>query len=84
MEVQPNQVEYSETKRLLKFFSYFKSMESRGIPPTSILRKFVGGSSFNVLINHKPSTPEQIPVLKLQTTDATQIFVYEEIICLLL
>ncbi len=46
MEVQPNNIEYSEAKRLLKFFSYFKSMESRGIPPTSILREFVGGSSF--------------------------------------
>lgn len=46
LEVQPNQVEYSEAKRLLKFFSYFKSMESRGIPPTSIVREFVGGSSF--------------------------------------
>lgn len=46
MEVQSNNPEYSEAKRLLKFFSYFKSMDSRGIPPTSILREFVGGSSF--------------------------------------
>ena len=47
LEVQPNQDEYSEAKRLLKFFSYFKPMQPREIPPTSILREFLGGSSFS-------------------------------------
>jgi uridine kinase len=47
LEVQPNQPEYSEANRLLKFFSYFKPIEPREIPPTSILREFLGGSSFN-------------------------------------
>lgn len=47
LEVQPNQPEYSEANRLLKFFSYFKPMQPREIPPTSILREFLGGSSFS-------------------------------------
>jgi len=46
LEVQPNQREYSEATRLLKFFSYFKTIQTFDIPPTSILREFVGGSSF--------------------------------------
>jgi len=46
LEVQPNQPEYSEANRLLKFFSYFKPIQQREIPPTSILREFLGGSSF--------------------------------------
>ncbi|MCU4177581.1 nucleoside kinase [Carboxylicivirga sp. N1Y90] len=47
LEVQPNQLEYSEACRLLKFFSYFKAVQSKEIPPTSIIREFVGGSSFS-------------------------------------
>ncbi|WP_462317229.1 uridine kinase family protein [Marinilabilia sp.] len=47
LEVQPNQKEYSEANRLMKFFSYFKPMQHREIPPTSILREFLGGSSFS-------------------------------------
>nr|WP_321453033.1 nucleoside kinase [uncultured Carboxylicivirga sp.] len=47
LEVQPNQKEYSEARRLLRFFSYFKPLLSTDIPPTSILREFVGGSSFD-------------------------------------
>jgi uridine kinase len=46
LEVQPNQPEYSEANRLLKFFSYFKPIQPKEIPPTSILREFLGGSSF--------------------------------------
>jgi len=47
LEVQPNQPEFVEANRLLKFFSYFKPMQPREIPPTSILREFLGGSSFS-------------------------------------
>jgi uridine kinase len=47
LEVQPNQPEYAEATRLLDFFSYFKPLKPREIPPTSILREFLGGSSFN-------------------------------------
>lgn len=46
LEVQPNQPEYSEANRLLNFFSYFKPLKPAEIPPTSILREFLGGSSF--------------------------------------
>ena len=38
--------EYSEANRLLKFLSYFTPVSDREIPPTSLLREFVGGSSF--------------------------------------
>ena len=47
LEVQPNQPEYAEAKRLLNFFSYFKPIQPTEIPPTSIIREFLGGSSFN-------------------------------------
>lgn len=46
-EVQPNQEEYNTAQRLLKFFSYFLSVDDEEIPPTSIIREFLGGSSFN-------------------------------------
>jgi uridine kinase len=38
--------EYTETHRLLKFLRYFIEIPDREIPPTSLLREFVGGSSF--------------------------------------
>lgn len=38
--------EYTETHRLVKFLNYFISIPEREIPPTSLLREFVGGSSF--------------------------------------
>jgi uridine kinase len=44
--VTENREEYSESTRLLKFLSYFKPMEDNEIPPTSLLREFLGGSSF--------------------------------------
>ena len=39
-------VEYSESYRLLKFLSYFEPIDLRLIPSTSLLREFLGGSSF--------------------------------------
>lgn len=39
-------VEYSEAYRLLKFLSYFQNIDLRYIPSTSLLREFLGGSSF--------------------------------------
>jgi len=47
LEVQPNQPEYSEATRLLGFFRYLKPLKPHEIPPTSILREFLGGSSFS-------------------------------------
>ena len=38
--------EYSEANRLLKFLAHFTPVSDREIPPTSLLREFVGGSSF--------------------------------------
>ena len=38
--------EYTETHRLIKFLNYFVPIHDREIPPTSLLREFVGGSSF--------------------------------------
>lgn len=44
--VPKNCPEYSEAHRLLKFIHYFKPIPDKDIPPTSIMREFVGGSSF--------------------------------------
>ncbi|KXG78961.1 nucleoside kinase [Thermotalea metallivorans] len=46
-EISINEKEYSEAKRLLKFLSYFLSIEDEHvIPQTSIIREFIGGSCF--------------------------------------
>ena len=39
--------EYTEAHRLLKFLQYFIPVPEKEIPPTSLLREFVGGSSFH-------------------------------------
>lgn len=44
--VPKNCPEYSEAHRLLKFIHYFIPVDDKEIPPTSIMREFVGGSSF--------------------------------------
>jgi uridine kinase len=44
--VEENRDEYVEANRLLKFLSWFKQIDDREIPPTSLLREFLGGSSF--------------------------------------
>jgi uridine kinase len=38
--------EYTEAHRLIKFLNYFIPIHDREIPPTSLLREFLGGSSF--------------------------------------
>lgn len=44
----PNDVpEYSEAVRLQRFLRVFAPLPEEGIPPTSILREFLGGSSFS-------------------------------------
>ena len=45
-EVLVKYPEHSKANRLLKFFSYVQAVPTREIPPTSILREFLGGSSF--------------------------------------
>ncbi len=39
--------EYTEAHRLIKFLQYFVPIPEKEIPPTSLLREFVGGSSFH-------------------------------------
>ena len=45
-QVPENCPEYSEAYRLLKFLKYIKPIPNTEIPPTSLLREFLGGSSF--------------------------------------
>ena len=44
--VPKNCPEYSEAHRLLKFLRFFLPVSDKEIPPTSIMREFLGGSSF--------------------------------------
>lgn len=45
-QVKENRPEYSEAYRLHKFLQYFESIPDNDLPPTSLLREFLGGSSF--------------------------------------
>lgn len=45
-QVPENCVEYSEAYRLRKFLSYITPIPNRALPPTSLIREFLGGSSF--------------------------------------
>jgi len=45
-QVPRNCPEYAEAHRLLKFIHFFLPVSDKEIPPTSIMREFVGGSSF--------------------------------------
>lgn len=45
-EVPRTSPEYGEAHRLLKFLKYFHIIHDKEVPPTSLLREFLGGSSF--------------------------------------
>ena len=45
-QVKENCREHSEAYRLRKFLQYFESVPDNDLPPTSLLREFLGGSSF--------------------------------------
>ena len=45
--VQQNCAEYSEAYRLRRFLQYFVPVQDKDLPPTSLLREFLGGSSFS-------------------------------------
>lgn len=45
-QVPENCEEYAEAYRLRKFLKYFAPLPFRNLPPTSLLREFLGGSSF--------------------------------------
>ena len=44
--VPENVPEYAEATRLIKLLSFFKTIPVKSLPGTSILREFVGGSTF--------------------------------------
>ena len=46
-QVPSNVPEYAEASRLMKFLSYFEPLDEKDIPSTSLLREFLGGSSFH-------------------------------------
>lgn len=46
-QIMPEEPEYQEAKRLLKFLDYFVGVPSEDVPNNSILREFVGGSCFD-------------------------------------
>ena len=46
-QVPENCPEYAEAYRLRKFLGYIKPIPDQQIPPTSLLREFLGGSSFD-------------------------------------
>lgn len=45
-QVPESEPEYSEAYRLRKFLQYLKPISTKGLPPTSLLREFLGGSTF--------------------------------------
>ncbi|MCD8297625.1 MAG: nucleoside kinase [Prevotella sp.] len=45
-QVPENVEEHAEAYRLLKFLQYISPIPNRQLPPTSLLREFLGGSSF--------------------------------------
>ncbi|MDY3714499.1 MAG: nucleoside kinase [Blautia sp.] len=46
--ITPEEPEYNEAKRLLKFLDYFVGMPGEAVPGTSLLREFIGGGCFDV------------------------------------
>ncbi len=47
LEVPDTEEEYSEARRLLRMLDFFMPLDDKEVPPTSVLREFIGGSSFN-------------------------------------
>jgi uridine kinase len=45
-KIPPTSAQYPEAQRLRSFLDHFLPLSSFGIPPTSIIREFIGGSSF--------------------------------------
>ncbi len=44
--VKPSEPEYTEACRLINFLSHFNAISSDYVPPQSLVREFIGGSSF--------------------------------------
>ena len=45
-QVPENREEYSVARRLLRFLEYIVPLQDKELPPTSVIREFLGGSSF--------------------------------------
>jgi len=45
-EVKPSEPEYADARRLLGFLEFVNSASAEDVPPTSLLREFIGGSAF--------------------------------------
>ena len=60
--ITPEADEYVEAKRLLKFFSYFKSISAEPIPPNSIIREFIAEAGLKR--NQKGANMETLPRIK--------------------
>ena len=45
-EVKPSEPEYVDARRLLGFLQLVNSASAEAVPPTSLLREFIGGSAF--------------------------------------
>ena len=46
--ISPEEPEYEEAKRLLKFLDYFLPIPADDIPNNSLIREFIGGSCFDL------------------------------------
>ena len=46
MQVKPSHPEYAEARRLSEFLLSFLGTDDRAVPPLSILREYIGGSSY--------------------------------------
>ncbi len=46
-QIKPDEPEYGESIRLLRFLRYFLNIQPGKVPPNSILREFIGDSSFH-------------------------------------
>ncbi len=46
--IGPDEPEYDEARRLLKFLSFVLAVPTQAIPITSVIREFIGGSYFDV------------------------------------
>lgn len=47
MQIKPHHKEYAEAVRLLRFLSYFLTIQDKYVPSTSLIREFIGGSFFS-------------------------------------
>lgn len=47
LQIDSSQPEYGEARRLIKFLSYFWTIQDTEIPLNSIIREFIGGSCFH-------------------------------------